>query len=322
MPGRPGAPFEIRHMILVDTDISLGTPGAEIDDGAALMVLLRTRRDQVCAITTVHGNVPVGLATQNAARMQAYLSARSVPLGRGASLPLVEDPSWFSDFQAGYGPTPAWPVPEEAPWAVDLILDQIRSRPGELTILALGPLTNLALAVRLAPEIAGQVKEVIAMGGSFREDADPEFNIRCDPEAAQFVFDAGWPLRLIGLEITRQVLFTRQDFHLMSAEHPVNDLLINQSLAWIDRVEENGWESGGCALHDAVAVAALLDESLFRFVPASVEVELQDNGRRGQTRVVPLANGNSAIRVATSLDAGRCRELIWDKLNMLPWSTE
>jgi inosine-uridine nucleoside N-ribohydrolase len=199
--------------VLVDTDVSLGTPRAEIDDGAALILLLRALKKDVLAVTTVHGNVRVDLATQNTLRLLSYLNHPDLPVGRGAAHPLVEDEAWFADWQAGYGPTPPWPAPADLPLAANLIIDTVRTHPGAVTLLAVGPLTNLALAARLAPEIVGEVKEVISMGGSFGEtDPVPEFNARCDPEAAAIVINAGWPLRLIGLDITSQVIFTRADY--------------------------------------------------------------------------------------------------------------
>ena len=302
--------------LLVDTDVGLGTPGAEIDDGAALIMLLRAPGLLVRGLTTVHGNVPLEAAGHNARRLLAYLGREEIRVGRGAERPLVQDPTWFQAWQAGYGPTPAWPGEPRPLLAANLIVDTVRAYPGRLTLLALGPLTNLALAVRLAPDIAGQVREVVAMGGSFdNATLAAEFNIRCDPEAAHIVFSAGWPLRLLGLNVTRQVRFTREDFARLPDDSPAVSLLKRQAPGWINRVEAQGWEQGGCALHDAVAVAALLDETLFDSVSATATVELADPARRGQTVLRPASEQQPGARIAAGVDDQRCHELIWSYLS-------
>jgi inosine-uridine nucleoside N-ribohydrolase len=239
-------------------------------------------------------------------------------------LPLLEDPSWFVSWHARYGPTPPWPDQPPLPVGANLLVDLIRAHPGQMTILALGPLTNLALALRLAPDIVGKVREVVAMGGSFdSNEPTAEFNVRCDPEAAHIVFTAAWPLRLLGLDVTRQVLFSREEFRRLPGANPALRLLKTQAPGWIDVVEEQGWESGGCALHDAVAVAALLDESLFGYIEATVEVELAAPSKRGlvtfrlQKSQPPGEASRShggTTRVATSLDSRRCHALIWSLL--------
>jgi inosine-uridine nucleoside N-ribohydrolase len=239
--------------VLIDTDISLGTANAEIDDGAALIVLLNSPEIVCRGVTVVSGNVPVQLALQNAARLLAFLGRADIPMGMGASSPLIRDDEYdrqWGEWQKNhYGHTPDWPVNNPNCNAIDFIIDSIQSEPGEITILALGPLTNLALALRKTPSIRHQVREVIAMGGSFQQDNKvPEFNIRCDPEAAQIVFDASWPLRMLGLDITRRVLFSRVDFVELDGSVPALELLKSQASSWIDTVEKQGWESGGCAL--------------------------------------------------------------------------
>jgi inosine-uridine nucleoside N-ribohydrolase len=306
-------------MILVDTDISLGTPCAEIDDGAALIVLLRALGERVTAcplegvgaVTTVHGNVTANEATQNACRLLSYLDREDIPTGQGAALPLIEDPAWFDGWKKGYGRTPPFPTQRQIHSAAELIIETIRAHPNQVTLLALGPLTNLALAVRLAPDIVGKVREVVMMGGSFGEQNPmAEFNARCDPEAAHIVLTAVWPLRLLGLNITRQVLFSKADFARLP-NHPALNLLKQQAPGWIDRVEEQGWETGGCSLHDAVAVAALLDESLFEWRETAVSIELSNPQNRG---VMRFDTGKHPGRVATQIDAKQVYNLIWSHL--------
>ncbi len=317
------------HNVYVDTDLSLGTPGAEIDDGAALIALLSSAKVDVQAVGTVFGNASLENVLINTSRLLSFLG-RDIPLGMGAAMPLQEDPGLFDEWKSGYGRTPPWELPRQQPAAADLLVEVARSAPGPVTLLCLGPLTNIAAAVTTAPDIAGRA-EVIAMGGSFsgaafssaegqameQEEgpAPAEFNARCDPEALDIVLKAGWPVRLFGLETTRRVHFTREDFHALPSTHPAVELLRQQAPGWIDRVEEQGWEQGGCSLHDAVAAAYLLDSSLFRFQPVAVHVELKDLFRRGQTTIT--ASDSRRIQAAVDVDAERCSHMILSVLRGL-----
>lgn len=298
-------------LILFDTDIGLGTPYAELDDGAAIVVLLRALGEKVVGVTAVHGNASLESAMHNSRRLLSYLGRTDIPLGRGAATGLVEQKEWFAEWEAGYGDTPPWPPAQEEPLAANLIIDTIRAHPGEVVILAVGPLTNLALAARLAPDIVGKVSHIVSMGGSFgQEEPTPEFNARCDPEAAQAVLNAGWPIQLIGLNITHQLMFTHADFASLPDSNPTLTLLKEQAPGWIDRIGATEWgEKGGCALHDALAVAAVLDPTLFTWQQTAVTVELCNPHLRGATYLQETPDGK--VAVATAVDAPRCRELIW-----------
>lgn len=301
-------------LVYVDTDISLGTPGAEIDDGAALAVLLRAAPSAVAAVGCVHGNVSVQSVAHNAARALHMLGA-DVPLGRGAEQPLVEDKRWFTDWQKGYGPTPPHPVDESLPHAVDLLIRTVREAEDPVTLLAIGPLTNLALALRLAPDIAGRVAQVITMGGSFTPDPQPEFNTHCDPEAAHIVLSAGWPVRMLGLELTRQIAFTRGMFAALPDGDPLAALLKGQAEGWITRVEGEGWEQGGCSLHDAVAAVALLHSEWFEFAEAEVDVILHPENQRGITRLSTPTGSGPTVQVATAMQHDAVRDFIFAALH-------
>ncbi len=299
--------------VYIDTDMGLGTPGAELDDGAALLVVLAASAVAVIGCGSVHGNVGVTEATHNLRRLLASEGRGDIALGRGAALPLIEDPAWFADWRAGYGATEPFQGPEPTTAAAQLLIDAARAHAGALTVLAIGPLTNLALAVRLAPDIVPLVREVVAMGGAFGgEDTGPEFNARCDPEAAAIVLGAGWPIRLFGLEITRRVHVSRAEFAGLDDARPAVAALKRQAPGWIDRVEAQGWEVDGCSVHDAVAAAALLDETLAQYRAVDVTVELTDPARRGCMRL--RADTGSHIRVAVDLDVARCKRAIWSAL--------
>ena len=302
--------------LIFDTDMSLGTPNSEIDDGAALMMLLHYfNDDEIAAITTTHGNTAVLDATHNTWRILSDFNRAQLPLGQGAAVGLIEKKLWFQEWQAEYGQTKFMDDLPSLPTAATLIIDNIRQHPDELTLIAVGPLTNLALAIRLAPDIVGKVKQIITMGGSFSQQSpEPEFNVHCDPEAAHIVYEAGWPIKLIGLNITNQLTFTRDAFAQLSNWNPSIKRLKEQANGWISRVEGMGWSTGGCALHDALAVAAFIDPTLFEWQRVEIAVELMSTESRGVTRLRPSTSATHPIEIATSVNKDKCCQLIWHSL--------
>ena len=304
-----------KKLVYVDTDVGLGTPGAEIDDGAALIFLLRNQLIDIVGAGSIFGNVPVHDAALNLERLLTWLGGEDIPLGLGAEKALIGDNAWFESWQSAYGKTLPWNPRPAAYLAANLIIHSIRSNPGQVSILSLGPMTNLALAIRLDPAIIPLTREVIVMGGSFnRQNPEPEFNVRCDPEAAQIVFSSGWNVHILGLDITRRIHFSRRDFSSLSDGNPAVELLRTQAPSWIDRMEEMGWEQDGCALHDAVAAAYLVDDTIFQIETTNVEIELANPNSRGVTQFSRTTENHSVANVITRLDIAKCRELIWSHL--------
>jgi len=304
-----------KKLVYVDTDVGLGTPGAEIDDGAALIFLLRNQSIDIVGGGSVFGNVPLRDAALNLDRLLTWMGGKDIPLGLGAERPLIADTTWFESWQSKYGKTLPWNIRPANYLAANLIIHIIRSNPRQVSILSLGPMTNLALAIRLDPAIIHFTREVIVMGGSFTvQNPEPEFNVRCDPEAAQIVFSAGWNVHILGLDITRRVHFSRRDFASLPKHNPAVELLRAQAPGWIDRMEEMGWEQDGCALHDAVAATYLVDQAIFQLQESSVEVELANPNSRGITRFSSMIENRSIVKVITDINTVKCRDLIWSHL--------
>ena len=304
-----------KKLVYVDTDVGLGTPGAEIDDGAALIFLLHNKSIDIVGAGSVFGNVPLPDATLNLDRLLTWLDGEHILLGLGAEKPLVTDTAWSEDWQSAYGKTLAWNTRPVTYLAANLIIHTIRSHPGQVSILSLGPMTNLALAVRLEPAIISMAREVIVMGGSFNaQNPSPEFNVRCDPEAAQIVFRSEWNVHALGLDVTRRVHFSRRDFASLPDGDPAVELLRTQAPGWIDRMEGMGWDQDGCALHDAMAAAYLVDNTIFQTEQTGIEVELANPNSRGITRFSAPKENQPAVRVITGVDSGKCHDLIWSHL--------
>jgi len=207
--------------LILDTD-----PG--VDDAMAILLALRSPELQVEAITPVAGNVPLEFTLPNALKLVEIAGRTDVPVAGGARHPLVRKLVTGEHVHGNNGlagvefPEPKIkPVAESAP---EMIRRIVKANPGEITVVAVGPLTNVALALRDDPGLAEKIKSIVIMGGSLSGgNVTPaaEFNLYVDPEAARIVFDAGVPLTMVGLDVTRKVLFTDQRLKaLETAKNP------------------------------------------------------------------------------------------------------
>jgi inosine-uridine nucleoside N-ribohydrolase len=259
--------------VIIDAD-----PG--IDDAMAIAFALRSSELEVLGITTVFGNAGIDVATENALRLVELLD-RQIPVARGAARPLVlplRPPPDFVHGKDGLGnvdaaPPAGKPTPESA---AELIVATVRRYPGEVTLLALGRLTNLALALALEPRLPELVKEVVLMGGavSVRGNVSPvaEANVSGDPHAADVVFGAGWRVAMVGLDVTTRVRLTDDVLERLAQ----NDERVGGFLYRITRFYRSFYESigvtGGFYVHDPSAVAYLIDRTLFVTEKARVRV--------------------------------------------------
>lgn len=269
-----------RHSVLIDAD-----PGH--DD--ALAILLAARTTTLHAVTTVHGNAPLARTTENARAVLELGGLRHVPVAAGAARPLVREPQHAPEVHGLTGldgphmPQPTVPVLDES--AVDVIIDRSRSIP-DLHVVAIGPLTNLALAFRRDPELASRLARVTLMGGSLNwGNITPaaEFNIFCDPEAAAIVFESGVPITMVGLNVTMQVIATpERRAQIRRIGGPVAtaaaDMLDHYG---VGEAQYSGLPGG--AMHDPLAVAALLAPRIVETVPLHVVVETSGTHTDGMT---------------------------------------
>jgi purine nucleosidase len=271
--------------IIIDTD-----PG--IDDAMAIFLALASPELKVVGLTTVMGNVEVDLATTNALRLLEIASRQDIPVAEGAAKPIAADFLGAVAFVHGDdGQGNAFlPPPTRQPLdisAAEFIVQQARAYPGEITLVPIGPLTNIALALRLEPNLPKLVAGVVLMGGNAfcPGNASPvaEANIRNDAEAADVVFGAGWPITMVGLDVTNEVLMTDRDLNeLHSFATPAG-----QHMARINPFyraflgERLGTE--GIVIHDSTAIAYLLAPDLFEVVKAPVRVETGGLFSRGKT---------------------------------------
>jgi inosine-uridine nucleoside N-ribohydrolase len=276
-----GAAAESRKIIL-DTD-----PGA--DDAMAILLALNSPELDVRALTVVAGNVVVEQGVENALKLVSLAGRCDLPVARGAHQPLAQKLITAEYFhgQNGLGnvelPAPACHA--DARFAPDLIIELVRKYPHEITLVPVGPLTNIALAVLKDPAIIPLVQEVVLMGGSIsggNATAAAEANIYNDPEAARVVFEAGWPVTMVGLNVTEKTLFTRTDLdELARTRGRENDFAVNVLKFMVDLAAK--LEAEGTAMHDPLAVGAVIDRSLITTRDMRVDVETRGEHTRGET---------------------------------------
>ncbi|HWY55516.1 MAG TPA: nucleoside hydrolase [Terriglobales bacterium] len=275
-------PASAAKKIIIDTD-----PGT--DDALALMLALNSPELDVRAITVVPGNVTAAMGLDNALRMVSLANRCDIPVAAGAQHPLFQKlitaEFWHGKNGLANIELPASKCKVDPRFGPDLIIQLIHASPHEITLVPVGPLTNIALAVEKDPSIVPLVKEVILMGGSIsggNVTAAAEANIYNDPEAAQIVFQAGWPLTMVGLEIGDKALFTHKYLDELGQTHgPINDFIVSILKFLISLSATFG--SSGSPMYDPSAVAVAIDSTLVKVQEMHVEVETRGEFTRGET---------------------------------------
>ncbi len=326
-------PARERRRLIIDCDPGNGMPAADIDDGLALALAV-SRSDLLSleAITVVSGNThrDVGFAVAQDFVRRLELS---IPVYAGAERALVEPPAPWRDRQDANELRPdvvdAWsdvrrpePAATGAPEAAVRIVELVRSNPGAFTIVAIGPLTNIAMAIELEPRLPDLVRDIVIMGGAFDVPGFlQELNFGIDPEAAHLVLTSGAPITLVPLDTTSQTLFTHQDLdRLTDIVSPLSEYVVETTRPWIDYAA--AWRRiDGCLLHDPLTVAILIEPDLAQYEERIVDVELLGSLTRG--RAVWWTEDNlrlhvglrvpssiRPVRVATRVDNGRLVDLM------------
>jgi len=269
--------------VLIDTD-----PG--VDDAFALLLAMRSPELKIEAITAVAGNVPLELTLPNALRMVEIAGRTDIPVAAGAKAPLLRRlvTAAYAHGENGLGGA-VFPEPTIKPvaeHAAELIRSVIRRYPKEVTLITVGPLTNVAAALNGDPELASLIKGVVMMGGSLSGgNITPaaEFNIYVDPEAARIVFQSGIPLTMVGLDVTRRTSLTDEHVRLLeAAQNPVSQAAAKIARHAIDHNREQGFLVGP-NMHDSLAVAAFLDPTILKWKEYYVDVETTGELTAGQT---------------------------------------
>jgi purine nucleosidase len=273
----------VAKKIIIDTD-----PGT--DDALAILLALNSPELDVRALTVVPGNVTAQQGLENALKLASLTNRCDIPVAGGAQHPLFQKlitaEFWHGANGLANVELPPSKCRADPRFGPDLIIQMIHESPHEITLVPVGPLTNIALAVEKDPSIVPLVKEVVLMGGSIsggNVNASAEANIYNDPEAAQIVFQAGWRLTMVGLDVGDKTLYGRAQLDELSKTHgPENDFAV-KVLTYLIGLEAKYGNGGGSPMYDPLAVGATIDPSIVITQAMHVDVETRGDFSRGET---------------------------------------
>jgi len=310
----------VAQPVVIDCD-----PG--IDDAVALLLAFASPELDVTGITTVAGNVGIGQVVDNALRLCDLIGVDArVPVVRGHAGPIAravripDEPVHGEGGLGGVALPPSARTPNPA-HAVDWLAAQLRDRgPAGTTVIATAPLTNIAALLHAHPEAASSIKEIVLMGGAAFAPGNvtpsAEFNFFADPEAARFVTEAGVPLRIVGLDVTRKALTTRADIDELLADGAPATGAAGRMLDHLATRYEQRHGVAACAVHDALAVAATVRADLIEWTDAWVTVECGGEFSRG--KLIADVHGRTGLphnaKVATGVDTDAFRTFLVSRL--------
>ena len=311
------------HKVIIDTD-----PG--IDDAMAIFFAFQHPDIEVLGLTTVFGNVPVSMSAQNALTL-CELAGKDIPVCKGVGRPWVGCESNYAHFvhgDDGFGNIdfPKSNHPLDPRSAAQFIVDMARQHPGEITVAAIGPLGNLALALRLAPELPTLLKGVTIMGGAAFVPGNvtpvAEANIWNDAYAAEIVFAADWPLNMFGLDVTNKVFFSPAFLEQLKENNPKLGGFVRDAAQFYVEFYSQNRDSRGCCFHDAMPLAHLVEPGLFSMQRGHARIST-DPLNIGQTTIAPTGTTTSAdwlnakqIDVAVKVDDKRLTQLYLDTFKL------
>ncbi len=295
--------------ILIDCDTG-------IDDALALYYAARQPELELLAVTCVSGNTDVEIAAENSLAVLELAGRGDVPVALGAGRSLLTPFVRSADFVHGTNGLGGvvLPAPRGSPvsiHAADFIIDTVKAAPGEVTLCAVAPLTNVALALAKAPEIAGLMREIVTMGSTLvhpgiHRVAPPmaDANWLNDPEAAQIVLQSGAPLTVVGMDVTMRAILSPAAMAAIRAEGPAAaGTLMDATEFYAGAYAGMYPDLGGCALHDPLAVACVHAPELLTLEPMRLDVELAGRLSRGQAIPDRRPGVTPNCRVAIALDA-------------------
>lgn len=270
--------------VILDTD-----PG--IDDALAILLAVASPEVRLEAVTVVHGNCSAGQGVVNALSVLELAGVADLPVYRGFSRPLVQPrllaPETHGTTGLGYARLPAPTVQPRREHAMDFLIRRIMASPGEITLVAVGPLTNVALAIRREPRVVEAVRDVIVMGGAIRHGGNTtplaEFNTYVDPHAAHIVYHSGLPITLVPLDVTYQCILTPADVQrLLRIDASVSRFIADATRFYME-FHGDYQRIDGCIINDPLAVALAFAPQLVEFEEYYVDVDISGGVSMGKT---------------------------------------
>lgn len=311
--------------ILIDAD-----PG--IDDACTILLALASPELSLEGISIVHGNCSLEQGTRNGLSVLELANASHIPVAKGCENPLVQPsllaPETHGNTGLGYAKLPnprSRPIVQHG---CDFLIEKILSSPGEITLVAIGPLTNIALAVRQEPRLVHSIKELIIMGGAVRHEGNTtalaEFNTYVDPHAAHIVFHSGMPITLVPLDVTYQCILTAQDVaRLQNVASPISTFIKDSTRFYMEYHDEyQGIE--GCVINDPLALALTFAPELCDYYELPVDVDISGGVSMGKTFAdfYNYEKRTANMKVALGVRPRDFIELFLERMEKLARSTE
>ncbi|CAL5207948.1 unnamed protein product [Lathyrus oleraceus] len=311
--------------IIIDTD-----PG--IDDAMAIFLALRSPEVQVIGLTTIYGNVYTTLATRNALHLLEVAGRTDIPVAEGSHVTLTKGTKLrIADFVHGadglgnqnFPPPNGKPIEESA---AEFLVNQAKANPGKVTVVALGPLTNIALAIQMDPEFAKNIGQIVLLGGSFAVNGNvnpaAEANIFGDPDAADVVFTSGADVLAVGINVTHQVVLSGSDREKLASSKGKFAQYLTGILEVYFSYHCDAYNTNGVYLHDPTALLAAVDPSLVTCTEGAVRVQTSGITRgltiiyNKQKRFEEVTEWSNmpTVKVAVTVDAPRVVKLVMDRL--------
>jgi len=273
-----------KKRIILDTD-----PG--IDDSLAILLALASPEITLEGLSVVHGNSSTAQGTINALSVLELANASQIPVYKGCDLPLVQPsllaPETHGEQGIGYAKLPEPQIKPQVQKGSDFLIDSIMSKPGEITLVCIGPLTNIALAIRQEPRIVENVKEVFVMGGAIRHEGNTtplaEFNTFVDPHAAHVVFHSGMPITLTPLDVTYQCIFLKDDLNrLLKINSPITKFIADATRFYMEFHDEYQ-KIDGCVINDPMTLALTFMPEICDYQDLYADVDLSGGVSMGNT---------------------------------------
>ncbi|CAK8570756.1 unnamed protein product [Lathyrus sativus] len=311
--------------IIIDTD-----PG--IDDAMAIFLALRSPEVQVIGLTTIYGNVYTTLATRNALHLLEIAGRTDIPVAEGSHVTLTKGTKLrIADFVHGadglgnqnFPPPNGKPIEESA---AEFLVNQAKANPGKVTVVALGPLTNIALAIQMDPEFAKNIGQIVLLGGAFAVNGNvnpaAEANIFGDPDAADVVFTSGADVLAVGINVTHQVVLSGSDREKLASSKGIFAQYLTGILEVYFVYHCDAYNTNGVYLHDPTALLAAVDPSLVTCTEGAVRVQTSGITRgltilyNKQKRFEEVTEWSNmpTVKVAVTVDAPRIVKLVMDRL--------
>ncbi|KAJ6825034.1 putative uridine nucleosidase 2 [Iris pallida] len=314
-----------KKKIIIDTD-----PG--IDDAMAIFVALRSPEVEVIGLTTIFGNVYTTLATRNALHLLEVAERGDIPVAEGSHVTVMQGTKLrIADFVHGsdglgnqnFPPPKGKPIDQSA---AAFLVEQANLYPGKVTVVALGPLTNIALAVQMDPTFPEKIGQIVILGGAFSVNGNvnpaAEANIFGDPEAADIVFTCGADILAVGINVTHQVVLTDDDRDKLEKSEGKFARYLCKILELYFSYHSEAYSTKGVYLHDPTALLAAVNPSLLTYITGVVRVQtsgitrgltLLDTTKKRYGEITEWSN-KPTVKVAVTVDAPAVVDLVMERL--------